>query len=118
MYLNLAARRSATESGDAAKAGARVVQETAQPQHAAQSTAKRKRTEESVALSDADAGASVAAATADPALPEQTREDVAQRTERNGEPAPSEPAADVAARKAKLKLVEDDVDWAGEAATE
>jgi len=121
VYLNLAARRSATESGDAAKAdaaGARVAQEHARPQQAAQSTAKRKRAEESVALSDADPATSVAAAVADPASREQTGEDVAERTAGIDEPAPPEPAPNVAARKAKLKLVEDDVDWAGEAATE
>ena len=121
VYLNLAARRSATESWDAAKAGAadaRVAQHHAQPQHTAKNTAKRKRAEESAALSDADAGRPVAVATADSAVREQSGDDGAGRLEGNDSAAPAEPDADVAVRKEELDLVEDDVDWTGEAATE
>jgi len=99
-------------------ADARVTQEHAQPRQAAQSTAKRKRAQESAALSDADPGASVAAAMANSTSPEQTSADVVHKTEGNANAAPADPDPEVAVRKAKLSLVEDDVEWNGEAARE
>ena len=121
--MNLAARRSATEGSDAANSNAAKAgngQQQVLPQRAAKSSAKRKRASESPAPEGGAQGASVTATTASINVPEQTAESIAKRPDCKQAAAAQEldPVQTVAAAEVKLALVEDDVDWAGEAAPE
>lgn len=123
VYVNLAARRSTADSGDVAKphaAASACDQVQAQPERAAKSTAKRKWVRDSTAPGAADPGASVAATSAEVASPDQPVVGIVKLPGSERAPAPQEPAADqhMPAIKAKLALVEDDVDWDGQAAPE
>ncbi len=126
--MNLAARRSAAGSSDSAQPGAaeadaaqpRAAEVLGQPQHAAKSTAKRKRSDQGAAPINAERGRTIADSPSNGGLPSQfingdaelSGSEVGTASHGVAVPAGAEPR--VAAKPAKLALVEDDLDWDGD----
>ena len=126
--MNLAARRAAAGSFDSARPGSATAdaaqpsaaEKLGQPHRAAKSTAKRKRSEQGTAPDDAEPGKHVAGIQAGCGLSGQPGVGGAERLGNDDGTAsqcadvPAEVAPRVAAKPAKLALVEEDVDWAGD----